>query len=130
MRNVKRKERHDPQESCQFCTSNRVDISSFKQRFIPVLKESSSMLMALGADFVEKKQPSFCKFFSDHDKYPKLTELYKRSLLNIKSFCLSMSTPLNMTVAHVYTDCAENASKSDLLIDAAYETHLKARGLI
>lgn len=130
MRYLKSKERHDPQIPCQFCTPIRVDVSSFEEKFLPILKESGPMLMALGADFVERKQHAFCRFFSDGGKYPKLTELFKRSLPNIQNFCLSMNIPLNMTVAHVYVDSAEHAFKNDLLIDASYETHLKARGLI
>lgn len=130
LRNVKRKERHDPKAPCQFCNPNRIDVSSFEQKFLSILKDSDAMLLALGADFVEKKQQPFCRFFSDSGKYPALTELFKKSLPNIQSLCLSMSKPLNMTVAHVYLDSAEHASRNDLLIDASYEDHLKARGLI
>lgn len=129
-RNVSSKDRHPPTESCLFCSSSKIDISSYQEKFEPILAKPSEMLQALAADFVCQKQPSFFYFFSDPIEYPRLTKRFTESLPLIKSSFLSMNEPLNLSVSHVYTDSAKQAAENRLVIDASYETHLTQRGLL
>lgn len=129
-RNVSRKDRHDPKETCFFCTKSKVNMASYQQKFEAVLGKAGEMFSALGADFVMQNQRTFLPFFTDRVKFPQLTASFEASVPKIQELFLSMTTPLNMSVSHVYTDCASRASKDALLIDASYETHLEARGLV
>jgi len=129
-RNVSSKNRHDPTEACLFCSPQELDATPYRERFEPVLSERDEMLLALGADFVLQEQESFLPFFSNGEKFPRLTELFESSVPNIKRCFLSMAKPMNMSVSHVYTDCARFALKNKLVIDAAYERHLEERALI
>jgi|GEM_PF-3147555 hypothetical protein len=129
-RNVSSKDRHDPKASCFFCAPNKLNGALYQQRFEPILARADEMFSALGADFVLQNQREFLPFFSDRAKFPELTALFEASVPNIEKLFLSMTMPLNMSVSHVYTDCASNASKNALIIDASYETHLEARGLV
>ncbi len=129
-RNVSSKDRHDPKASCLFCTPSKVNVASYQQRFEPIFAKASEMFFALGADFVLQNQKAFLPFFSDRASFPQLTALFEASVPNIQHLFLSMTTPLNMSVSHVYADCASHASQNTLVIEASYETHLKARGLV
>jgi hypothetical protein len=129
-RNVSRKNRHQATESCLFCTSSQVDVTSYQQRFQPLLMRTQEMFLALGADFILQEQRPFLSFFTDRKRFPQLTALFEKSIPTIEEFALSMTKPLNMSVSHAYVDSAAQASKSGLVIDASYETHLKTRGLI
>lgn len=129
-RNVSSKDRHKPTEQCLSCSPEELDVAPYRRRFEPILAKGTEMLLALGADFVLQNQQPFLGFFSDQEKFSQLTELFQSSVPNIERCFLSMTKPLNMSVSHVYTDCAAFASKNKLVIDAAYETHLKERGLV
>lgn len=129
-RNVSSKDRHDPKKSCLFCSSKQIDVGFYQKKFQPILSRPRDLFFALGADFVIQNQKPFLPFFSDPIAFPQLTHLFKTSVPNIKASSLSMTDSLSMSVSHVYTDCAAQASKSSLVIDAAYETHLQERGLI
>ncbi|MGE5195994.1 MAG: hypothetical protein ACM3JI_01530 [Anaerolineae bacterium] len=129
-RNVSSKDRHKPTETCLFCSPNKVNVASYQQKFQPVLSQAKEMFLALGADFVLQNQKPFLVFFHDRDKFPQLTALFESSIPRIQSCFLSMIEPLNMSVSHVYADCAARACEDSLVIDAAYETHLTARGLL
>ena len=129
-RNVSSKDRHKPTEQCLFCSPNKIDIAPYSQKFQPALVKANEMLLALGADFVLQNQQPFLNFFSDREKFPRLTDLFESSVPNIEQCFLSMTKPLNMSVSHVYTDCAARAAQNKLIIDAAYEAHLNDRGLV
>lgn len=127
--NISKQERHKVTETCLFCTPKTVDVAPYKQKFVPALEQSNHMLLALGADFVQQNQKSFVTFFADRVKYPKLTTLFAESIPTIHKFFLSMSKALNMSVDHVYADCASEAMKSTLLMNATYLQHLRTRGI-
>ncbi len=129
-RHQSNKDRHDPKVACLFCAPSKVNVAPYQQRFEPVLARANEMFSALGADFVQQNQQDFLPFFSNRKKFPQLTALFEAGVPNIEQLFLSMTTPLNMSVSHVYADCASHASRDALVIDASYETHLKARGLI
>lgn len=129
-RNVSSRDRHKSTESCLFCSPRKLDVTPYQQRFQPVLAGAQEMFLALGADFVLQNQRPFLPFFSDRDRFPQLTSLFEASIPRIERCFLSMAKPMNMSVSHVYTDCAARASIDTLVIDAAYETHLTERRLI
>ncbi len=129
-RNVSRKERHKETESCRFCASERANVEEYQKKFQPILEKSDEMLLALAADFMLQSQSSFLPYFSDRKKFPQLTTLFDESLPNIENFSVSMDKPLNMSVSRVYADPASLAAEDTLIINASYETHLKARKLI
>lgn len=129
-RNIRSKDRHKQNESCHFCSPKKVDVIPFKNRLLPIIERTDEMLLALGADFILQKQGTFLPFFSDEDKFPELTALFKKSVPDIEKFGLSRSEQLNLTVSHVYTDCAKYAASDALVIDAPYDKQLAARGLI
>lgn len=129
-RNVSSKKRHDPKASCLFCAPTKVNIASYQERFEPILARANEMFLALGADFVLEHQKKFLPLFSDRIEFPQLTALFEESAPNIQKLFLSMTTPLNMSVSHVYADCASQACKNALVIEASYETHLTTRGLV
>lgn len=129
-RNISSKDRHKPTESCLFCSPQKLDVTPYQKQFQPVLASANEMFLALGADFVLQNQRPFLAFFSDREKFPQLTALFEASVPKIEQCFLSMTKPLNMSVSHVYTDCAAKASSPALIIDAAYETHLKDRELV
>ena len=129
-RNASRAKRHPVEEPCLFCTPKRVDKAPYQQRFEPTLQRTDELFLALGADFVLQNQRPFLPFFSDRHNFPHLTQLFEASVPKIQECRLSMLEPLNMSVSHVYTDCAALASQETLVIEASYETHLTTRGLI
>ncbi|HXF28336.1 MAG TPA: hypothetical protein VN457_00675, partial [Chlamydiales bacterium] len=106
---------HHRKNPCTFCKKVQVDVSKFRERFLPVLSKPQEMLYALGADYVEKNQHTFKPFFSNPIKYPQLTQLFQESLLNISLSFLSVSEPMNMSVLHVHVDTVAEASKPEFL---------------
>lgn len=129
-RNIKQNERHKDTDSCQFCAPQQINVDTYHEKLQPIFERSSEMLLALGADFVLQCQESFIKFFNDTTDFPELTGLFKKSVVNIQEFCLSMDKPLSMSVSHVYPDCASFAAKNSLIMDGTYESHAAKRGLI
>lgn len=128
-RNIRSKDRHSSKIDCRFCSPKRIDVAPFKARFIPILEDTEEMLLALGADFTIQKQESFLPFF-ETEKYPRLSALFQRAVPKIQDCFLSRNKAMNLTVSHVYADCAKYAAKEELVIDAFYDKHLQARGLI
>jgi hypothetical protein len=129
-RHPKTVDRHKEGEPCRFCTDQRVDITSFRERILPALQAMDKLFYAMGADFVRENQKPYQAFFSDKTSFPILTRLFQESLPDIEKFSLSLSKPLNMSVSHAYTDCKSRAFQEALIIDAPYEKHLSERGLI
>ncbi|MBS0629269.1 MAG: hypothetical protein JSS30_03485 [Verrucomicrobia bacterium] len=128
-RNVMSKDRHKADEVCLFCSEKRVDVSGFRDKFLPILARKEEMLLALGADFVLQKQKQFLAYF-EKGKYPKLAALFDQHYSNIQKLFLSMTDPFNLSVAHVYTDCVSEAVKENMILDAPYSEHLQKRGLV
>jgi hypothetical protein len=128
-RNIRSKDRHPSKADCLFCSPKRVDVAPFKERFIPILEETEEMLLALGADFTIQKQESFLPFFK-MEKYPRLMALFQRAVPKIQDCFLSRNKSMNLTVSHVYADCAKYAAGEELIIDSFYDKHLQTRGLI
>lgn len=129
-RNVSSKNCHKATESCLSCSHKRLDVGPYEQKFQPVLASAKDTLLALGADFILQSQQSFLGFFSDRERFPRLTALFEASVSKIECCFLSMNQPLNMSVSHVYTDSVGMALRNELVMDATYETHLKNRGLV
>lgn len=129
-RNPSKKNRHAEGTSCLFCTEKRIVVDPYKERILPVLQRADQMLFALGVDFILESQRPYLPFFSDENSFPMLTRLFQEALPNIENYGLSMKTPLNMSVAQVYADCALNAIQETFVMDASYEHHLKSRKLI
>lgn len=126
-RNQSRKDRHIESKTCLFCTPNRVDVTLYKERFLPVLEKMDQMLFALGADFILKHQNTFRSHFENQTEFPTLTHLFQKAKPNIEKFSLSRTDKGCMSVSHVQVDLFSSKS---FLMDATYETHLKERGLI
>jgi hypothetical protein len=121
---------HDKNGQCSFCTSSTpIDVAPFQEKFQKALQNPSDMLLALGADFILEKQGEFYKFFSDEKCFPKLTQLFSKSVTNITSLCLSAKRPENFTAFHAYPDSTSQASKNILVMNDCYENHLNKRKL-
>lgn len=129
-RNPSKKSRHAEGTPCLFCTEKRIEVGPYQERILPILQRADQMLYALGADFILESQRPYLSFFSDENSFPMLTHLFQEALPNIERYGLSMKTPLNMSVAQVYTDCALHAIQETFVMDAPYEHHLKSRALI
>lgn len=129
MRNPSSSSRHDNKAECPHCKTGTIDITPYKERYLPLLAKSEALFYALGADFLQVCQPSFERFFTDSKKYPLLTELFQKAKESLSKLPLSMSKPLNMSVSHVYSDTAAHARSDVMILSDSYDKHLAARRL-
>lgn len=129
-RDIRSKNRHDMSKTCLFCNPIKVEVTPYQARYLPTLKTASDMLFALGVDFVQVMQPQFQKFFSDPEAFPILTEMFLKHASNVDKLGLASTKGSNLYVSHVFVDSAVFATQESMIMDATYESHLHARGLI
>lgn len=124
------KHRHREDELCQFCTQaidiDRPHLGYFKNA-TEVIEET---LFALGADFTVNLQPNFIKHLTDTEKYPLLSQIFKKAIDNIETLGVSMEKPLGFTIDHVYVDDAKHALSQEFRMNLSPQAYLETRGLI
>lgn len=129
-RYVQTKKRHEPTDNCFYCRAVQIDLTPYRKRLNEVMNNPDDMLLALGADFIDKMQPEFKQYFTNSQKFPFLTYLYTRGHNLIQKYGLGMESPTTFSVCHVYCDSGEKAVSSDLQLDMIREEFLKSRGIL
>lgn len=129
-RKPSKKNRHDEEETCLFCNETQININPYQERFRKATESIQECLYALGADFIKEIQLPFRKFFEDKEKYPILTDIFQKAVLNIDELGLSMKRPLAFTVEHVYVDNAKHALSPEFRMNSSPESYSKARGFL